>query len=128
MLKSLSDLFQSIGIHPLVGGFLLGVGVCLLLIALKRAAVFDAANPKTDELARFKNPNAFADSAATRTKVTYHADGADRALPDHIAEKVIAALQDGQKIEAIKIFKDATGLGLKESKEIIETLQRKLGH
>jgi ribosomal protein L7/L12 len=33
---------------------------------------------------------------------------------------VIAALQSGRKIQAIKLYRDATGAGLKEAKELIE--------
>jgi sugar lactone lactonase YvrE len=33
-------------------------------------------------------------------------------------------LHDGQKIQAIKVFREATGLGLKESKEAVEALER----
>jgi ribosomal protein L7/L12 len=40
---------------------------------------------------------------------------------------VMQALREGKKIEAIKLFKDETGLGLKESKDIIEAMQNKLG-
>mgnify|MGYP001822277066 CR=1 FL=1 len=32
------------------------------------------------------------------------------------------ALLDGRKIEAVKIYREATGTGLKESKEFIESL------
>lgn len=33
---------------------------------------------------------------------------------------VINALQNGKKIEAIKLYRDATGAGLKEAKDLIE--------
>ena len=33
---------------------------------------------------------------------------------------VINALQNGKKIEAIKLYREATGAGLKEAKELIE--------
>lgn len=127
MLKALSDFFNSIGVHPVVGGFILGVGLCFLLYLLKRALGFEVVNPDSDQLARFKDPNAFASGAVTKAKVTMHVQGVDNALPDHISAQVMQALKEGSKIEAIKIFKDATGLGLKESKDIIEALQKKSG-
>ena len=39
--------------------------------------------------------------------------------PD-VPEKALAALQLGQRIEAIKLTRLATGLGLKEAKDLIE--------
>jgi ribosomal protein L7/L12 len=40
---------------------------------------------------------------------------------------VIDALQRGKKIEAIKHYRNATGVGLKEAKEVIEDVQRVAG-
>lgn len=37
-------------------------------------------------------------------------------------QEIENALASGNKIEAIKIYRDVTGIGLKESKEFIETL------
>jgi len=44
-------------------------------------------------------------------------------LPREIAEAVRA----GQKINAIKLYRQSTGVGLKEAKEFIEELQRRSG-
>ena len=41
-------------------------------------------------------------------------------------EAIEAALVSGGKIEAIKVYREATGKGLKESKEFIEALIAKL--
>jgi hypothetical protein len=41
-------------------------------------------------------------------------------LSSEAVGRVEAALAKGNKIEAIKIYREATGLGLKESKEAIE--------
>jgi ribosomal protein L7/L12 len=40
--------------------------------------------------------------------------------PTSLSIEAIAALEQGNKIEAIKIYRKATGTGLKESKEDIE--------
>jgi hypothetical protein len=42
-------------------------------------------------------------------------------LPHEVAE----AVQSGKKIEAIKRYREATGVGLKEAKEFIEEIQRR---
>jgi ribosomal protein L7/L12 len=42
-------------------------------------------------------------------------------LSPDTTQEILAAMRKGNKIEAIKIYRNATGLGLKESKDAIET-------
>lgn len=49
-----------------------------------------------------------------------------KTLSDEEMEAVVAALEDGRKIEAIKIYREATEQGLKDAKEFIEALIPKL--
>jgi ribosomal protein L7/L12 len=44
-----------------------------------------------------------------------------------LAPDVVNALERGKKIEAIKSYRAATGLGLKEAKASIEDIQRRAG-
>ena len=43
-------------------------------------------------------------------------------LPPHVTQQVKDLIARGNKIEAIKIFRSATGLGLKESKDVIDAI------
>lgn len=43
-------------------------------------------------------------------------------LTDEKRDQINEAIFAGRKIEAIKLYRDATGEGLKESKDFIETL------
>jgi hypothetical protein len=45
----------------------------------------------------------------------------------HVSQDIIDALRANQKIKAIKLYREATGVGLKESKEFIEEVQRRAG-
>ena len=45
-------------------------------------------------------------------------------LPHGVTE----ALQRGEKIEAIKHYREATGVGLKEAKDFVEEIQRRAGN
>lgn len=47
-------------------------------------------------------------------------------LTDSDRDAIIASLYAGRKIEAIKRYRDATGQGLKESKDFIEALEARL--
>ncbi|MBS0264819.1 MAG: ribosomal protein L7/L12 [Planctomycetes bacterium] len=40
-----------------------------------------------------------------------------------VDQKILDCLQSGQKIEAIKLYREQTGVGLKEAKDYVEGLQ-----
>jgi ribosomal protein L7/L12 len=44
-----------------------------------------------------------------------------------VAPEITQALREGKKIEAIKLYRSASGAGLKESKDFIEEIQRRAG-
>jgi hypothetical protein len=46
-------------------------------------------------------------------------------LPGGLEGRVLAELQGGRKIAAIKIYRQQTGLGLKEAKDAVEELARR---
>ncbi|MET0246671.1 MAG: ribosomal protein L7/L12 [Sphingomonas sp.] len=45
-------------------------------------------------------------------------------LAPEVEAQVIALISAGRKIEAIKVVKDATRMGLKDSKDLVEALER----
>lgn len=45
----------------------------------------------------------------------------------NLPEGVVSALRLGQKISAIKSYREATGVGLKEAKDFVEEIQRQTG-
>jgi endonuclease V-like protein UPF0215 family len=45
----------------------------------------------------------------------------------HVSNDIVEALRKNQKIEAIKLYRQATGVGLKEAKDFIEEVQRRAG-
>ncbi len=46
-------------------------------------------------------------------------------LPPEVEQQVRAELAAGRKIQAIKIARDATHLGLKETKDLVEAMERR---
>ena len=46
---------------------------------------------------------------------------------ENLPPGVTEALQRGEKIEAIKLYREATGVGLKEAKDFVEEMQRRAG-
>lgn len=51
----------------------------------------------------------------------------DQTPTEQQLKEISDALIQGKKIEAIKAYRTATGTGLKEAKEAIETIERNLG-
>ncbi|MEY4489016.1 MAG: hypothetical protein RIQ79_1524 [Verrucomicrobiota bacterium] len=49
-----------------------------------------------------------------------------RALSDEQTKTLAASLFQGRKIEAVKLCREFTGLGLKEAKDAVEELERSL--
>jgi hypothetical protein len=47
---------------------------------------------------------------------------------ESIDSRLVAAIKEGKKIEAVKIYQDISGKGLNESKEYIDKLERKIGN
>jgi ribosomal protein L7/L12 len=45
----------------------------------------------------------------------------------HVSQDIIEALRANQKIKAIKLYREATGVELKEALEFIEEVQRRAG-
>jgi ribosomal protein L7/L12 len=45
---------------------------------------------------------------------------------DSVMPEIIAFVQQGKKINAIKLYREATGMGLKESKEAVEEIERQV--
>jgi hypothetical protein len=45
----------------------------------------------------------------------------------HVSNDIVEALRKNQTIEAIKLYRQATGVGLKEAKDFIEEVQRRAG-
>lgn len=48
------------------------------------------------------------------------------AIPGQVLEEVQQLVRDGRKIDAIKQVREVTNLGLKEAKDIVEAIERKL--
>ena len=65
--------------------------------------------------------------ASRRARDTARTDLSPRpapVTPGDLPPGVREALQRGQKIEAIRLYREATGVGLREAKERVETAER----
>ena len=92
--------FQAQGISPLLGGILLGASIVLLLFRSSR-------KPKVIfEVPRVPHERPMAAAAGD------------------VKEQALALVRQKNKIEAIKLVRERTGLGLKEAKDQVEAWER----
>ena len=85
------------------------LGVILILVMLSRLSTLEK---------RLRSLNGKLDALLKHSEVEYNPYG-------DLPAEVIKALKRGEKIQAIKHYRDATGAGLKEAKEFIEEVQRR---
>jgi ribosomal protein L7/L12 len=51
----------------------------------------------------------------------------DEGIETHQMDRILDALQQGNKLEAVKLYRESSGLNLMESKKFIEGLMKELG-
>ena len=54
-------------------------------------------------------------------------EGLPEGLPEDLAPAVLAAIGTGRKVEAVKLVRSATGLGLREARSLVEELEARYG-
>jgi hypothetical protein len=112
-LDALGQWLQSLGVHPVLGSFLLGAAIAFVL----------AYRGSTDVAQQFNLPPTQAgDGTVSRLPGFAHAfQGRTISIPDEVME----LLDSGRQIEAMKALRQALGIGLKEAKDIVDTLPRR---
>ena len=97
---------------------LLGVGVLAVVVLFGTVLWLLLRNPGPASSPSDDEPRAPAPAVPPRPASPAPADASSGADP------LLAAIHEGRKIEAIKIYRERTGLGLKESKDAVEALAR----
>jgi hypothetical protein len=124
-MKELSDWLQGLGIDPLLGGLVLGA---LLVLLLRRGGRSDRSGPRLDlTLGTGGDPRRtirFDQQRLDTTRMHLEVDGQGLDIPPEVSAEILAHLHRGNKIEAIKRLREATGLGLAEAKQMVEALER----
>lgn len=115
MIEQFSTFFANLGVPPLVAGLLLGAVFGFLLRGILSSKPDEAARPVT-------LPAASPPRATTMFTSAPSLDLGGLSISASAEADIRAALQRGSKIEAIKLLREATGLGLKESKDVIDRL------
>ena len=124
-MKPISDFFQSMGMDPFLAGAIAGA---LLVVFVRIVIAARKSEVLVDGIDRGGGAIALESARAARPRrldIEVSHGGQKRSLtPEQIAA-VENALSAGNKIDAIRILREATGFGLKESKELIDQLGRR---
>ncbi|MEZ5285813.1 MAG: ribosomal protein L7/L12 [Vicinamibacterales bacterium] len=110
-MSGFSEYLTSMGISPLVAGLVIGFLVGLVV--------------RGGGSARPSGPPATATLGAAfgGSRITVTVDGVSRELSASQTQAVLDALGRNRKIEAIKALREGTGIGLKDAKDAVESLQ-----
>lgn len=111
-LDSASAWLTSHGIHPMVGAFIVGAGVVVALRPRRK---------RDGDVVLAPPPTAVLDRASAGT-FTATVNGNVLQLPGQVEQLI----REKRLIDAIKAVRAATGLGLKESKDLVEQISRTL--
>lgn len=80
----------------------------------------------THELKRMNQLSARVFHLEQQLQLLYRHLGIQYSAPESL-DDVGAALSQGNKLEAIKLYREQTGVGLAEAKAAVDDLERKLG-
>jgi hypothetical protein len=114
-LDEISRWLQAQGVHPVLGGIIFGF--LLAKIFSRRTDSSKVVIDSSHGLANAGAIRAAISNAGTQivsSKISMDAK---------VSEQIVDALKKGNKIEAIKVFRNATGVGLTEAKSAIEAIE-----
>lgn len=122
----LSAWLQAQGTDPLTGGLVLGFIGGWLFARLLRGGSRTAA-PATTRAESVAPGTPASPLALSALRTALRGQGVDAELAPAQAGEVLALLQARQKLEAIKLLRSLTGLGLKETKDVCDEVERDQG-
>ena len=115
--------FETLGISPLLGGAIVGAIVVFLLTRRSDRnvpALGTAAAPSSADRKSLRQSGV----TAAFTQIRIENNGQPIELSPEASSEVMDLLRKGDKIGAIKVLRTATGLGLAESKNMVEAMER----
>ncbi len=112
--------FESMGVSPLLGGVIIGAIVVFLLTRRSARNVQPLGATTGPPPAERKQINM--SSAYTQIRIENNGQPID--LSAEASREIVDLLRKGDKIGAIKTLRMATGLGLAESKNMVEAMER----
>ena len=121
--------FLSAGLHPVLGSFLAGGFIAYVFALVFRPSRREPPSPQ------FASPGAVKPQAAlfelpanpdASVRQTTRISMTINNVPVDVPDQVLAHIRAGNHIEAIKELRSASGLGLKEAKDVVDMMAKSL--
>lgn len=119
--------FLSAGLHPVLGSFLAGAAIAYGLVLVFRpsnrepgSAQLHSPGAVKPQAALFELPDNPSAAVRQSTRISMTINNA----PVDVPGEVLAHIRAGNTIDAIKALREASGLGLKEAKDVVDMLTK----
>ena len=124
-MKALSAWLEALGISPLLAGLVAGAFLFFLLSRLGGRDAKHTLGVGLGVRPSQGRPDGFSDikHGVVHTQISIKNNGQPFELAGEAGTALLEMIRQGQKIDAIKLVREQTGLGLKEAKDLVEALE-----
>jgi hypothetical protein len=120
----MTEFIVSLGLEPFWTGLLLGLAAGLVV----RAGSYRTMREPLSARSRTSPPQSLAAGMMRSSlNIRVASNGTDQQLSEAQSAELMAAIEGGNSIEAIKRVREWTGLDLKSAKELVDVLARSRG-
>ena len=128
ILRVIAEFFSTNGIDPVLGGFIVGVILCVMV----RMVRVSRSRPPTDRRPSFKQgPITHGEFIFSKQqplhaqlKIQIAVNGQNRELDHDGSNTILGYIKSGNKREAIKYLRELSDMGLKEAKDLVDLMER----
>lgn len=125
-LESISKWFEGLGVHPVLGAFVLGIVLTAFFLRSQRSTYSGGLSASVGN-----NPGDFESGFLQRTAVGVENNAISIAIndktiplpPDTVAQ-LTGLMKEKRTVEAIKLLREQTDLTLVDAKRLVETLEK----
>lgn len=117
-MSDVTNYFMELGIDPFLAGLVIGAFLCALVRSRFRVSI-ETRRP----MGRQEGVRSAIEPATLVTK-SYSVTVSNKELGNEESAAMLAALDRGNKIEAIKIVREALGIELKQAKDLVEAIEK----
>jgi hypothetical protein len=126
-LDAISSWFESLGVPPVLGGFLFGVLFMLIIFAGKREKRQPDSASRIQAFVPDKRPaQQHSSIKVDGPAIAININGREIEIPADEGERIIEMIRGNRTIEAIKTVRARSDLGLAEAKQFVEMLERQM--
>lgn len=124
ILDSIAAWFAGFGVHPVLGGFLVGLVLGLVVRANRTQPTATAGMTAFEDQARGAGMIQKSTVALEHGVTSLAINGTPVPLAPKAVSEIVETIKSGRLVDAIKLARQETGLGLAEAKLLVDTLAK----